>query len=267
MTKLCFAVLILLFLPAVGCKRAPDPTAPSPLVFVQKKFDKSVPGCGDKQKREEACVTFRVSWVEASSAASDEIKTKINAAILAALQPKEAPRGFEAEAAEVAEDYARFHKEFDDSAITYFIRRTADILMSNATMLSLEITEEEFRGGAHPESRRTYLNLNPANGQDFFLKDLVRDGSMQKLTELAEKRFRMEREVPEGKKLSESGFTFPDDKFALSKTWGVSQHGLVFHYNAYEIAPYAVGPTTIMLPWKEIHDLIRKEAGILPKGS
>ncbi|QOY89068.1 DUF3298 and DUF4163 domain-containing protein [Paludibaculum fermentans] len=267
MWKLCFAVLILLYLPAVGCKRAPDAAAPSPLVFAHKKFDKSVPGCGDKVKREEACVTFRVSWVEAASASSDEVKTKINAAILAALQPKEAPRGFDAEAAEVAADYERFHKEFDDSAITYFIRRTADILLSNATMLSIEITEEEFRGGAHPESRRTYLNLDPAKGQDLFLKDIVRDGSLQKLTDLAEKRFRVERAIPDGRKLSESGFTFADDKFALSKTWGVSPNGLVIHYNAYEIAPYAAGPTTIMLPWKEIRDLIRKEAGILPPAS
>ncbi|WP_321475390.1 DUF3298 domain-containing protein [uncultured Paludibaculum sp.] len=267
MRKFCFAVIILLQLAAVGCKRAPDAAAPSSLVFVQKKFDKSVPGCGDKQKREEPCVTFRVSWVEATSAASDQARTRINAAILASLQPMEAPRGFADEAAGVAEDYQKFHSEFPESEITYFVRRTADILLSNASMLSVEVTEEEFKGGAHPNARRTYLNMNPSTGQDLALTDLLRNGALPKLTEVAEKRFRWEREVPEGKKLSESGFTFPDDKFALSKTWGVSPRGLLFHYNAYEIAPYASGPTTVMLPWNEIRDLIKKEAGLVPAGS
>lgn len=259
--------LLCLVLVAAGCKRAPDASAPSPLVFVQKTFDKSVPGCGDKQKREEPCVTFRASWVEASTAPSEQAKARINAAIQAALQPKEAPRGFEAEAAGVVEEYNKFHAEFPDSEITYFIRRTADLLLNNASVVSIEVTEEEFRGGAHPEARRTYVNLNPATGQDLTLKDLVRDGSLTKLTEVAEKRFRGERQIPEGKKLSESGFTFADDKFALSKTWGISSRGLVFHYNAYEIAPYATGPTTVMLPWSDIKDLIRKEAGVLPAGS
>lgn len=267
MRKSFFIYPILLGLALAGCKRTPDAAAPSPLVFVQKKFDKSLPGCGDKQKREEPCVTFRVSWVEASSASSEPARTRINAAILAALQPKEAPRGFDAEAAGVIEDYQKFQTEFPDSEITYFIRRSADILLSNASMLSVEVTEEEFRGGAHPNATRTYVNLNPATGEDIALKGVVRDGSMAALTELAEKRFRGEREIPQGKKLSEAGFTFADDKFTLSKTWGVSPRGLVFHYNAYEIAPYASGPTTVLLPWNEIKDLIRKEAGVLPAGS
>ncbi len=255
---LAFAIL------TAGCRKAPDAAQPSPLQFETKSFEKVVPGCGDKSKREQPCVTFRVKWIEASAAPDSGIRAKINADIRARLQPKDAPTGFEAEAAAVAEEFHRFQKEFPDSEITYFVRRSAEVIFSNAHLLSVEINEEDFKGGAHSNTHRDYLNLAPSTGGSVSLASLLTPDGMEKLRVVAENRFRAGRHIETGKKLSEAGYNFADDRFTLSRTWGVTPAGLVIHYNDYEIAPHSTGPTTIELPWSDIRALIRKEAGLVP---
>ena len=249
-----------------ACKKAPDPAGPSPLKVQARKYESILPGCGDKEKREEPCVTFRVTWPEVVESKSSNVTMKINAAIMARLQAKDAPRGFAAEAAAVAEDYHRFRKEFPHSAITYFTRRTAEVLHSTGTVFSVEIDEEEFRGGAHPNSHREYLNVRPETGEEIDLASVLNPGAEAKLLSIAEAHFRADKQMEEGAKYSDAGFHFADEKFSLSRTWGIAPQGLVFHYNDYEIASYATGPTTLVLPWREIGALIRKDAGLMPAG-
>ena len=240
-----------------------DSPGASPLSIENQQFERTLPGCGDKEKREEPCVTFRVAYPRVAAPANDA-RTKINSAILVALQPKDAPSGFQAESDKVVEDFQKFHKEFPDAPITYFIRRTAEVQYSSASMLSIVIDDEEFLGGAHPNSTRSYLNLNPATGEEITLRDILIDGALPKLTLAAENEFRNERAIPVNQKYSEAGFQFADDRFTLSPDWGVVPKGLVFHYNAYDIAPYSMGPTTFVVPWGKAADLVKSEARLLP---
>ncbi len=255
-----FALVLL----SASCGRTADPARPSPLQFQAKTFEKILPGCGDRSKREQPCVTFRVNWVEVSAAPDAAVQAIINTAIRARLHSKDAPPGFDAEAAAVVEEFQRFQKEFPDSELAYFVRRTAEVIFSNAHLLSVEFNEEDFQGGAHPNTHRVYLNAAPATGQITTLAELLVPDGMARLEALAEQRFRADRQIEAGMKLSDAGFNFPDDKFTLSKDWGASPAGLVIHYNDYEIAPHSTGPTTIVLPWSDIRVLIRKEAGIVP---
>lgn len=257
------AALALMML-AAGCRKAPEAARPSPLRLEAKSFERLVPGCGDLAKREQPCVTYRVRWVEVAGAPDPVVRTKLNTAIRSRLQPADAPAGFEAEAAELAEEFRRFHDEFPGSGITYFVRRTAEVSYSNAALLSIEFNEDDFRGGAHPNARREYLNLSPATGSAVPLRELLVPGGEAKLTALAEAQFRAAHQIAPGGKLSEAGFTFARDQFTLSRTWGVTDGGLAFHYNEYEVAPHAIGATTLRLPWSEIRDLVRKEAGLAP---
>jgi len=258
------STLLLAMTLLAGCRRPPAAAEPELLRFETRKFEQVLPGCGDKLKREEPCVTFRVQYPDVVHAVSPEVRTKINAAIMAHLQPGEAPRGFAQEAAQTIEEFQRFHKEFPDSAIAYFTRREAGVISLNPALLCIEVNSEEFRGGAHPNSARDYINLRPKTGEDVALRELVQDGAMPRLLAVVEKRFRAERGIDEGKNLSDAGFTFPDDRFELPKNWGVTGKGLAFHYNAYEVGPYVMGPTTVLAPWSDLRGVIRADAGILP---
>ncbi len=257
------SVFIALFL-LPACRRAPSAAEPELLRVQTRKFERLLPGCGDKSKREEPCVSFRVQWPEVVHAVSPDVQARINSAVQSRLQPAEAPHGFEAEADQTIEEYQRFHKEFPDSAISYFTRREAEVIFLNPSLLSIQIESEEFRGGAHPNSGREYLNLRPKTGEEVALKELIQDGSMPQLLAAVEKHFRAVRSIDTEQSLSVAGFTFPENRFELPKTWGISTHGLVFHYNAYEVAPYAMGPTTVEVPWPDLKGIVRPGEALLP---
>ena len=112
-----------------------DPAAPSPLRFETRQYQRLFPGCGDKEKREEPCVTFRVSYPEAIAAPTDAIRLHVNAEILAALHAKDAPHGFQAEAESLIDDFRKSREEFDDTSIAFYVRRSAEIHRSTAHIL------------------------------------------------------------------------------------------------------------------------------------
>jgi hypothetical protein len=243
----------------LSCGKRDSSPAPSPVRTEMRNFQKSLPGCPTPDEPDGPCVTFRVSYPEVVAAPTPEVLTRLNGEIQARLQPKDAPRGLAAECDATFEEYRRFKAAFPTSAITYFTRRSAEVIDNSPTVLSIQFDEDEFRGGAHPNSERRFLNADPRSGADLRLAEILLPGAQAKLVPIVERRFRAERKVPEGQKLSEAGFSFPDDTFALPKAWGVTPAGVVFHWNTYEIGPRPVGSTTVLVPWPEISDLIRED--------
>jgi hypothetical protein len=202
-------------------------------------------------------------WV--ASAPAPEAATMINAEILAALQPKDAPRGFEAEAKNLIEEYENFRKEFPASAIRYFVERKATVITSHAGALSVQVDDAWFTGGAHPNARRSYLNLRPQTGESIRFDDVLAAGKLPELTAAGETAFRGTRGVAAEKTLQSAGFTFSSGKFELNRTWGIAADGLVFYFNDYEIAPHSMGPTEIRLGWDVVRAMLKDDTGIVPK--
>ena len=53
-----------------------------------------------------------------------------------------------------------------------------------------------------------------------------------------------------------AGFWFPEEGFALPDNVGVVADSLLFHWDAYEIAPYSMGPIDVIVPAEEIATII-----------
>lgn len=257
--------LLLTCLAAPACRWGSRGDPPSPLKIETRRFEKLLPGCGDQSKREQPCVSFRVEWPEVVEAPTPEAKMRINAAVGAVLRPKDGPMEFGDEARQMIEDYQRFRREASDEAVTYFVRRAAWVLRSTGTLLSIEVNQESFTGGAHPNASRSYLNLRPETGEEIRLDTVLAPGARGRLEAAAERRFRSARSVAPDQSLADAGFTFPDNRFVLSQRWGATPTGMVFHYDAYEIGPYVLGPTTLDLPWSEAATFLTPEAGLAPR--
>jgi hypothetical protein len=75
---------------------------------------------------------------------------------------------------------------------------------------------------------------------------------------LAEEMFRIAQAIPAGGDINSTGFMFEGDQFYLPETIGFDSHGMVLHYNQYEVSSYADGPITITLPWAEVIPLLKK---------
>ena len=102
--------------------------------------------------------------------------------------------------------------------------------------------------------------------QSFYLKTgekiVIGDSTVLKqLTTIAEKEFRRMRNIPDGEPLSKAGYWFENDEFYLNDNFAIVDDGLIFYFNSYEIAPYALGPAEIFLKGKQAENIVKKIIG------
>jgi hypothetical protein len=163
-------------------------------------------------------------------------------------------------------DFTSFKKEFPDSSQVWYLERKALVHYNTRDVLSLSFTEQSYTGGAHDIETIHFVNMDPGSGATLSLSDWLEPGSEQELESIAESRFRAIRQVEEGESLTDAGFTFADGKFTLTDNFAIGQDALTFYYNPYEIAPYAMGATELVIPYKAIAALIRERHGGVTSG-
>ena len=52
------------------------------------------------------------------------------------------------------------------------------------------------------------------------------------------------------------------DRFKLNDNYGIGDKALVFHFNTYEIAAGAMGPTEIKIPYTDMRQLLKPDSGL-----
>lgn len=251
---------------AAGCAKPPLASQPSPLRVEVRRYERVKPGCGDPEKRAQACFSFQVVYPEVVGTTAEAVRARLNAQILALLQPAGAPAGFEEEAAQMEERYSsREVAAGGEEEPAWFVRRTAEVVESTGAALAVRVERVEYVGGERGSESLECINLNPASGEGIRLEDLLTAGGAERLRALGEARFRADRRIPAEKRLSEAGYQFPGDRFELPKRFLIRRHGLEFIFHAGEIAPEAAGRAYLTLDWAEAGPLTRKEAGVVPR--
>jgi hypothetical protein len=243
-----------------GAGSGSAPPGPTVMTFTMQTremtFDDCVAGS-------EGCTYIRFDYpvvVEAPPGAAIEAFTSvIDSFLQAPLHQDEPASSVNALMARFLADYAAYKASQPQPEIAWFLERKAFVLRSTPNLLSLSLSERSFLGGAHGLATVHYVNLDPASGGKIALTDVLEDAALPEVTRLAEARLREVRAVPEGMTLKEAGFTFENDLFALPDNFVLREDGLAFYYNPYEVAPYAMGPTEILLSSAEIEDLLAPE--------
>ncbi len=153
-------------------------------------------------------------------------------------------------------DYAKAMKENPDMPGAWSLKFEVTVRLADDDLLSLEILQSAFTGGAHPNSTFDLLVLSPKTGARIALPAVVAADKMGELVKVAERHFRKVRGVKDGETYEAAGFFFEGDTFALNDNFLIAPEGLVFCFNAYEIAPYAMGPTDLVIPWSDLGGIV-----------
>lgn len=154
-------------------------------------------------------------------------------------------------------DYADFKKEFPDGGGSWQRNIDISLLLFGDSLLSLQYTEESYTGGAHGNNLVAFINLDPKTGELVKLDRLLKPGYEETLRTVGEEIFRQNRELADTASYENSGFQFTNDKFALNDNYGFSREGISFYFNSYEVAPYVMGPTEVMIPYDRIRDWLK----------
>lgn len=152
--------------------------------------------------------------------------------------------------------YKDFAKEYSDGAQTWYLNINIHVLRQTHNYIAIAYDHEDFAGGAHGNHYTAYLNYNLKNNKNITIDSLFDANQKAKLIAIAEGIFRKNEGLLPDALLTDNYF-FEDGKFNLSKNFYMSQKGLVFLYNNYEIKPYVDGTTELIVPFKAIKDIIK----------
>lgn len=145
----------------------------------------------------------------------------------------------------------------EDADLAWVEERTIQVRHNAPQTLALEMAQYAYYGGAHPNSMTLYQNLNPQNGTVITLNDLFKPGYEEKLQEIAEAKFRADRDMTAGESYESRGFQFKNNRFALNENYSIGKEGILFCYNPYEIGPYAMGAVELFLPYSALKAILK----------
>jgi len=145
--------------------------------------------------------------------------------------------------------------------LTWTLERRAAVRFANDSVITIEITNQGYLGGAHSFQEKSVLTFDARDGHRFALQELIADDTRPMLRTIAEAELRRVRDIPPGRSLSEHGFFVQSgEPFQIAENFGIVENGLLLHYNPYDIAPYVMGPTDLVLPKDVVLPLLKGEA-------
>jgi len=203
-------------------------------------------------------VTLRVQFPLIESGPSTHVKDSLNVFIQETLLGKFDPHGVAPVLDAVADTVAAQYRGSQDARnpVPWVIERTITVKGDTLGILTFDVKEFRNTDGAHPLSMHLMYMIETASMRILSLDDLVAQDKMATLVTLAESAFRRIRNLAPKENLATAGFLFPGGKFTLTMNVGLAQDGMHFYYNPYEIAPPALGPTEIVLPWERLERVL-----------
>ncbi|MEP2772720.1 MAG: DUF3298 domain-containing protein [Fulvivirga sp.] len=142
-------------------------------------------------------------------------------------------------------DYKSIKERFD-KAFGWQSSLNSQVVRSDSNLLVIETIVEVYTGGAHGIYEVYYLNLAADSGKALRLKDVFTPGYDSYLNKLIKSK------IGDANDVSLEG-TYYNSNF------GLLEDGVKFYYNAYEIAPYASGPTEILISYQDLDGILKNE--------
>ncbi len=154
-------------------------------------------------------------------------------------------------------EHRAFVADFPEAAAEWYVEITATSVFNTPDVATIVIAETAYTGGAHPNSRLRLVSFDVATGQLLGVEDLTTE--IAALTAVVEQQLRADRGLGAGDDLEAAGFWLPEEGFSLPDNLGVVADGLLFHWDAYEIAPYSMGAIDVLVPAGELAGIVNRD--------
>lgn len=231
----------------------------SPIVIDESRYERANgPDCDQPDTLRSQCAQIKLAWPVLESG-SETLRTNFAewaetylAGILAFGEDAEAPQSIEP----AAESFLNAHSEFlgeNEGEVMglWTAESNYAIRLNDGQHLTAQLESYVYAGGAHGMPHAQVATFDARTGKILDWDDLVTDKNA--LRALAEKAFRTERA-----EAFNEGFEFDETfVFDLPINFGLTETGLLFHYNAYEVGPYALGSTEFVIPFSELGNLAK----------
>jgi hypothetical protein len=153
-------------------------------------------------------------------------------------------------------DFKEFREDFPDSPGNWYDEKKVSVLTDTLGILCLVFFHDFYTGGAHPNSSLEYVNFDISTGDTLTLGDIFISGYESDLNKITEKEFLKVKNLSPEEDLEKAGYWFENNQFKVNDNFAITDQGLRFYFNSYEIAPYSMGPTRLDIPYEALHRII-----------
>jgi hypothetical protein len=232
----------------------------SDIKYCEKIYRKTLGDCGNLKD----CAEIRIEYPQITDtgivfdSVNQFIRNKINTIINFSDENSSASlQTLDTIADSLFAQYIQIQKDFPDYHTGWFIKGKITLTGIYKNILTLKSEEIVFTGGAHPNSNLFYFNFDLDNGKIIELNDIVDNKISDKLNNIGRTVFCKIKNLNPTKPLNEAGYWFEENKFYLNNNFAITDSGMIFYYNKYEIAPYSMGATELFIPKKHLSNIIK----------
>ena len=145
----------------------------------------------------------------------------------------------------------------------YHYTITSELSVARDSIYNYIVTNHQFTGGAHPNSFSSWTNIITHSGKVLTKEDVFVENSEEEVIQLIgqhlleEVNSRLETDsITSIQGLRDNGILLNVDLYNPDN-FLVTDEGVKFLYNRYDIAPYVVGDFQITVPYAEIENLMK----------
>lgn len=268
--KLLFITFVALFWSCGNSPQKNIEVTSDSLNYTIKTFEKHSQTCVNKDS---LCATVKFQYPEFES---DSFNQVIKNEILNIYHDdndstKSRPTNFEELAKPFVDDYDLKLKEGKEYvkganaineggflAMPWYMEANTTMQRQTEKYLMLHTNTNWFMGGNHPISMEYYYVYNRKDFKRITLDDLFQKGYDQKLLNIAEEIFRTQEKLKSADKLSEeAGYFFDNQRFILNDNFILTNKGIKFLFNVYEIKPYVAGITELEISYEKLKGILK----------
>lgn len=199
-------------------------------------------------------VQVNMQFMQSDNSMSEDVCQRINAQLIEMLLNQ--PSSLTAD--EAVEGYIKkmetlFHKDKLEREYVDKLEGKGEYGFEN--VINYRLTQTVFAGGAHPSTTTTILRFNAMTGDFISLDNVFPANNHDALINLLIAKLMKDNGVDTMEGLNEAGYLELMDMF-VTTNFALRKDSVEFHYNEYDIAPYANGPSTICLDYATVESLM-----------
>jgi hypothetical protein len=137
------------------------------------------------------------------------------------------------------------------SELPYEFDLKDSVLMCNAQYVTLRLDIYMYTGGAHPNYFTKLAIFDATNGTIVPKSTFINDE--QAILPLLDMVYKSEKS-----EAFAAGNAYMDGHIIFPEQCAFTENGVLFHYNTYEIAPYALGDADIFMTWTDLGNAATK---------
>jgi hypothetical protein len=125
--------------------------------------------------------------------------------------------------------------------------------------VSIQFTTSTYEGGAHPNSFTTTLNYDLKNGRELKLADLFQPKSnyLKAISDYSIADLKKRLTDMSDDEWIKTGAGAEVENFS---SWNLTAKGLMINFNPYQVAAYAAGPQTVIIPYEQLRSILKPDS-------